>query len=101
MIALQRLNTSLARISKHREKDMKMKKFKFTDSDGRKWEVSVRRAYEDRITSGKKLFAAKQSAADDVRSRGHNGHADAIESQTIIRWAVDSGIFTWKRRLEK
>jgi len=72
---------------------------KFTDIDGSKWEAKVRARYTKTLRTSQDLLTAKQAHAIDAECRGHKAWAEAIRKQTIIRWAIDSGIFTWKRRI--
>ena len=76
-----------------------MKSIKFTDSNGIKWEVWVRSWYQDKIKTAVQLKEFKQKAANEQRMKGRNSWADTIENQTIIRWSIDSGIFSKLKRM--
>jgi hypothetical protein len=76
-------------------------RFTFKDTDGRKWKALVRGCYQGKLKSTKTLLAHKQKAADEQRKKGRPELANAIENQTIVRWASDSGIFSWKERIIK
>lgn len=72
----------------------------FTDSDNRRWKVWVRAWYLDKIKNATQLKRFKQKAADERRAKGYDKWADEIEKQTIIRWSIDSGIFSKKVRIK-
>jgi hypothetical protein len=75
-----------------------MRAITFTDTDGSKWTAWVRGWLQHKIRNATQLRAHKQQAADERRAAGHEAHAQAIEKQTMMRWATDSGIFTKKQR---
>lgn len=76
-----------------------MRAITFTDTDGSKWRAWTRGWLQHQIRNATDLKAHKQKAADEQRAKGHEAWAKAIEQQTVIRWATDSGIFSKKKRI--
>ena len=76
-----------------------MRAITFTDTDGSKWKVWMRGWLQHQVRNATELKAHKQKAADERRAAGHEGHAETIERQTVVRWAIDSGVFSKKQRI--